>query len=236
MFALLSSAQARASAAQYMLDSSCTSVAFEVRTFGAARRGTVTGASGTIRLDEAAASGSLEVLFDARSLDAESVSLRRILRSASLLDVERYPEIAYRAQHIKLADGALHTVDGQLTLRGVTRPVVLTVTAARCPQLANAPASCRLTATATFRRSDFGMTKYRSLASDEVKLVVSAVALPREETVVRQGDSRGSSATAQCDVQRGLRLRHAPLAELHDAVSFEILDRAPVDSRERVGR
>ena len=172
--------QARVNAAQYALDASRTSVQFEVRTLGTAQRGTVAHATGTVSVDEAAASGTLEVRLDARTLDAQSAGMRRLLRGENLLDVDRYPEIAYRARRVELVDGELRTVAGELTLRGVTRPVVLTVTAGDCASEADALAPCRLSATATFRRSDFGMTKYLSFASDEVKLVVNAVALPVE--------------------------------------------------------
>jgi polyisoprenoid-binding protein YceI len=169
--------QARAHAAEYTLDPARTTVAFEVRSLGTLpQRGTFTRARGVVSVDEADASANVEVLLDARSLDAASSAVARFLRGKSLLDVERYPQIAYRAQRVFLVNGDLRTIAGDLTLRGVTRPVALTVVAGACAHREVSSEPCRLTAVATFRRSDFGMTKYLALASDEVKLVVSAVA------------------------------------------------------------
>ena len=152
---LLLVSQARANAAQYALDSSQSSVAFEVRSLGTAQRGTVAHATGTVSVDASRAIGSLDVRLDARSLDAKSAILRRLLRGENLLNVDEYPEIAYRAQRVALVNGELRTVTGDLTLRGVTRPVALTVTAGACSAEHETREPCHLTATATFRRSDF---------------------------------------------------------------------------------
>ena len=175
---LLLVSQARANAAQYALDSSQSSVAFEVRTLGTAQRGTVARATGTVSVDASRSIGSLDVRLDARTLDAKSAVVRRLLRGENLLNVDEFPEISYRAQRVQLVNGALRTVPGDLTLRGVTRSVPLTVTAGDCSSADAGREPCRLTAIATFLRSDFGMTKYLGFASDEVKLVVTAVALP----------------------------------------------------------
>lgn len=172
----LPTACAHATALEYRIDPAQTVVSFEVRYLGFAReRGEFNSAYGTVALDAGAGNGWIDIVIDARSLQAGSQAKERFLRGRGLLNVEQYPEIVYRAERVVFAAGEPARIEGELTLLGVTRSVPLTVTHYDCAR-ESLPLRqrCILSAAATFSRSAFGMTGYGALTSDEVKLAIQA--------------------------------------------------------------
>lgn len=84
-------------------------------------------ASGTILLDEAdLTKSSVELVIEAASIDTGNADRDKHLRSADFLDVEKYPKITFKSTKIKKA-GKAYKVTGDLTIRGVTKPVTLDV-------------------------------------------------------------------------------------------------------------
>jgi polyisoprenoid-binding protein YceI len=82
--------------------------------------------AGAIQLDpQDLTRSSVEVTIDAASIDTQVADRDAHLRSADFLDVERYPQLAFRSTRVEKAGGAGYRVTGELTLRGVTREVVL---------------------------------------------------------------------------------------------------------------
>jgi polyisoprenoid-binding protein YceI len=170
--------QACASPTQYALDPDHTVVTFEVRRLGFSRQSGEFGAvAGTVALDVEAGNGSIAIAVDTRSVRAGSEAQESFLRGPSVLNVEQYAEIAYKADRVVFVDGKPDRIDGHLTLLGVTRAVSLRVLKYSCPGIASAgPHQCKLDATAVFKRSEFGMTRYMALVSDEVTLAIHGVA------------------------------------------------------------
>jgi polyisoprenoid-binding protein YceI len=158
------------------MDPARTVVSFEVRNLGlSVQHGRLYGATGTVALDAEAGSGRIDIVVDARSIETGNEATEKFLRGQGLLDVEQYPEIAYKAERVVFANGEPERIEGELTLLGVTRSVPLTVAHYGCTR-GTLPARerCTIDATASFRRSAFGMTRYRALISDEVKLAIRA--------------------------------------------------------------
>ena len=125
--------------------------------------------SGDFALERNGRDGSLTVVVRTASVDARSSYWNARLRSPQWLDTERFPEMVFRSTGITLA-GAAATVAGELTLHGVTRPLVLSVTDIDCP--AAAGRSCRFLGRATLRRSEFGIPHGFWLGGDQVEIVV----------------------------------------------------------------
>jgi polyisoprenoid-binding protein YceI len=168
----------RDSAQRYTIDSARTVVSFEVRSLGIFRERGWFGASyGQVTLDPRAAEGTFDVVIDATTIQASSDARLRIIRGADFLNVEQFPEIAYKAKHVAFYNGKPIRVDGELTLLGVTHPVPLKVSAYQCTSPADEVLRrCTMDASAMFRRSDFGMTGSMRLAGNRVRLVVHAEA------------------------------------------------------------
>lgn len=70
---------------------------------------------------------SVEVTIDAASIDTGIVDRDNHLRSADFLDVEKFPEIKFKSTNVEVSSDNEGKVYGDLTIRGVTRPVVLNV-------------------------------------------------------------------------------------------------------------
>jgi polyisoprenoid-binding protein YceI len=171
------SAEASASLKEYTIDPAQTVVSFEVRKLGIARQsGEFNSVAGTVALDPESGGGSMNIAVDTRSIRAGSQTAETFLRGPSVLNVEQYNEIAYHAAHVVYGNGKPERIDGELTLLGVTRPVSLTIVDYSCPDASAREQRCKLDATAVFKRSDFGMTGYMAIISDEVKLEIHGVA------------------------------------------------------------
>jgi polyisoprenoid-binding protein YceI len=175
--ALLS--QPHAGATEFTLDPSRTVVAFEMRSMGTLQRGEFRHTAGTVMLDSAEERGELDIVIDARSLQASNQATTRFVRGPSMLDTEAHPEIAYRAQRIVFLQGKPARIEGELTLLGVTRTVPLQVSSYDCDDSSESGERCAIVATAHVKRSAFGMTRYMLFASDDVKLAIQAEGISR---------------------------------------------------------
>jgi polyisoprenoid-binding protein YceI len=172
--AVLFKASAPANAGEFVLDPARTKVEFEMRALGGAQRGEFTGVSGTVALDPRTESAQIDIHIDAGSVAASNGAVERVVRSRSMLDVEEHKDIAYRADRVTFEDGAPKQIVGELTLRGVTLPIVLAVSRYECAPPDDEPERCSMIAAASFKRSAFGMTAFRALAQDEVRLAIRA--------------------------------------------------------------
>jgi polyisoprenoid-binding protein YceI len=90
-------------------------------------RGTFREFHGTIDIAEDPTQSSVEATILAASIDTGDPSRDEHLRSEDFLDVQRYPEIRYRSTSVQPAEDDHWRVDGDLAIRGVTRPVSLMV-------------------------------------------------------------------------------------------------------------
>jgi polyisoprenoid-binding protein YceI len=168
-----------ADATEYTLDPSRTVVTFEMRSLGTLQRGEFSRMAGTVTLDSARERGGLDIVIDARSLRASNEATTTFVRGRSMLDTEAHPEIAYRAGHIVFAHGKPARIDGELTLLGVTRSVPLQISSYECDGASAAGERCAIVASANVRRSEFGMTRYRLFAADDVRLAIQAEGISR---------------------------------------------------------
>jgi polyisoprenoid-binding protein YceI len=173
-------------AARYTIDSARTVVSFEVRSFGIFRQqGWFGTSSGCVWLDPQADEGTFDVVIDARTVQAGSDARLRIMRGAGFLNVEKFPEISYKAEHVIFNAGEPIRVEGELTLLGVTHAVTLRVSGYHCTPLVDADLRrCVMNATAIFRRSEFGMTSSMPLAGNRIRLLIHA------EATADPGDER----------------------------------------------
>jgi polyisoprenoid-binding protein YceI len=134
--------------------------------------------SGSVRFDAAAPEASeIRVEIPAESVNTRAPQRDAHLRSADFFDAEQHPLITFQSTRVRAtADDSLEVI-GNLTMRGVTREVVLTV-AELAGVAADFNGQPRIggSATATLKRSDFGMTFNKVLEAgglaigDEVSL------------------------------------------------------------------
>ncbi len=160
---------------RYVLDTVHSQPGFETRHLGfSTQYGSFQKASGTVILDRAAKKGSVDVTIDAASVRTHDTRLDAIVKGPRFFDVEKYPTITYKSSDVIFDGDRVVGVDGALTMLGVTRPVKLTVTDFACgPQPFSKRPMCGGDATATIKRSEWGMTANLPVApADDVKLEI----------------------------------------------------------------
>ena len=140
--------------------------------------------AGKIVLDQAAKTGSLEARITTASVstgDAKRADGGRSrdehLRTPDFFNSSEFPEMVYKSTKFNFNGDALESVEGTLTLLGVTKPVKLTVIAFKCgPHPFSKKPVCGADAEGSFKRTDFGMKFGVPAISDEVKLSFSVLA------------------------------------------------------------
>jgi polyisoprenoid-binding protein YceI len=144
----------------YQLDPSHTYPSFEADHFGGIStwRGKFDKSSGTVSIDRAAKTGTLDATIDMTSVAIGNDKLDGELKSAQFFDTDKFPTATYKGTSMKFKGDVPTQVQGELTLHGVTKPVTLTIQSFKCfthPMLKKEV--CGTEATATFDRADFGI-------------------------------------------------------------------------------
>jgi polyisoprenoid-binding protein YceI len=135
----------------------------------------------TVTLDLANQVGTVEVAIDAHSVSTGSRMFDQVLQSETFFDANKFPLITFKSTRLSFGKfDDVTSVDGILTIKGISRPLTLTVTHFKCmmhPMLRK-PA-CGLNATGKVSRSDFNLGRFVPLIGDEITLHVSMEALKR---------------------------------------------------------
>lgn len=178
--ALTAASAASAFAADtYTIDPSHTYPSFEADHMGiSVLRGKFNKSSGTVVLDRAKKTGSMEITIDTDSLDFGHDKLNAHAKNADMFDVAKYPTAVYKSTSIKFNGDTPASVEGELTLHGVTKPVTLTINKFKCimhPMLKKEV--CGADASAEFKRSDFGINYGLPKFAPEVKLAIEVEAV-----------------------------------------------------------
>jgi len=133
----------------------------------------------TISLDLQDQTGSVEASIDVHSISTGSRLFNQVLLSEAFFDASSFPLITFKSNRFSFGKlDNVTAVEGDLTIKGITRPVSLSVTHYKCmmhPML-HKPA-CGLNATGKVSRSDFNLGKYVPLVSNEITLFVSIEAI-----------------------------------------------------------
>lgn len=133
---------------------------------------------GTIVLDRAAKTGSIDIKIDATSLDAGSEKFEEHLKSADFFDVTNYPTATFKSTSVKFDGPNPVSANGDLTIHGVTKPITLTINNLNCGQhFMLKKEDCGAQVTGTLKRSDFGLGKYTPMVSDDVTLTIEVEAI-----------------------------------------------------------
>lgn len=115
-------------AGTYQLDPAHKRVAFSARHMMVSKvRGEFTDATATITIGEDPLTSGVTATIQTASINTSQEDRDGHLRSGDFLDVEKFPTMEYRSTGIKDQDGDDFVLTGELTIRGVTRPVDLKV-------------------------------------------------------------------------------------------------------------
>ncbi len=112
-------------AGTYTIDPAHTSVEFVVRHLLSKARGRFTSFSGQAEVGETPETSSVTVEIDAASVDTNQEMRDNHLRSGDFFLTEEHPTITFRSTGIRPTGGNTFALDGDLTIRGITKPVTL---------------------------------------------------------------------------------------------------------------
>lgn len=135
--------------------------------------------SGKVVLDSEARTGSMELLIDMDSLEGGSPILNKHLKSADLLDVGKYPTAIFKSTQIVFDGDRPSSINGNLTMHGVTQPVTFTVTSYKHGPhgFVQNREAIGGNAVATVSRSAFGVGRFAPNVSDEVTISIGLEAI-----------------------------------------------------------
>lgn len=178
LFAGAHAAAARAAPESYYVEPDLSSTEFAVSYLGLARQhGRFGRTEGSIVLDPQDHSGSIDLVVDATSVDTGWGLRDTWLRGEDMFDVANFPVMRFRSTSLVFDQERLIGISGLLTLRGVTRPVVLKIDRLQCGPVPDSEReSCGAGAVSTIKRSDFGLTYAMGLIGDDIDLKFHVIA------------------------------------------------------------
>lgn len=164
--------QAAQAAESYTADPMHTYALFSVSHFGfSTMHGRFDKSSGKITLDRAAKNGTVDIAIEAASVSTGYAKRDEHLKSPDFFNAAEFPEISYKSSSVKFKGDTPASVEGKLTLLGVTKPVTLTIDAFKCgANPMNQKQECGAAASAQIKRSDFGMKAFLPGVGDDIKL------------------------------------------------------------------
>jgi polyisoprenoid-binding protein YceI len=159
-------------AGAYEIDPAASAVRFETRAvFGLLPvRGTFTVGHGRITVADPVEESSVHVVVETASFDSGNRKRDDHVRSSDYLDAARHPEIDFRSLRLERS-GDEATLHGELTVRGVTRPVAVGLGPAE-----HEDGRMTATGTATVDRYAFGVTRARGMTGRRLRIALEVVA------------------------------------------------------------
>jgi len=172
------SVPAVAAADHYTIDPGHTYPSMEMSHFGiSVWRGKFNKTSGKVTLDRAARTGTVEVQVDTASIDWGHDKMNAHAVGPDWLNVAKYPTMAYTGT-LRFTGETPSSVDGTLTLMGVTRPLQLKINSFACmPHPLTKKQVCGADAEGELNRADFGMKKYAEGKAGMIHLQIQVEAI-----------------------------------------------------------
>lgn len=180
ILAVSAAVPAQAAPVTYTFDKPHTQVLFFVNHLGFSNSlGRFLDYDGKIVFDQAAPEkSSVDVTIKTASIDMGDEKWDAHLKNADFFNVEKFPDMTFKSTSIKVIDDKNADITGDLTILGVTKPVILKTAfnnAGKHPM--NGKDMAGFSATTTIKRSDFGMNYGLPMVSDDVKIMIEVEAI-----------------------------------------------------------
>ena len=171
----------------WSIDPAHTNVEFTVRHMMISNvKGQFQKTAGTITVNGSdAASAQIDATIDASSVDTRVERRDMHLKSPDFLDVAKYPTITFKSTKVEADGPNKWKVTGDLTLHGVTKPVVLDVESSGAPISMMGKTHAGASATTKIKRSDFGLTWNKAMEAGGV-MVGDEVAISIDVEAIKQ--------------------------------------------------
>jgi polyisoprenoid-binding protein YceI len=134
--------------------------------------------TGKVVFDKAAKSGSVDIEIDEKSVDTGSTLFNQHIQGEDFLDTAKYPKAIFKSTNVVFEGEKPVKVEGNLTIKGVTKPVTLIVTSFQAmPHPMQKKDAIGANAHTTIKRSEFNAGKYAPNVGDEVRIDIAIEAI-----------------------------------------------------------
>jgi len=158
----------------FTLDSRHTFPTFQVNHLGISMQfGRFNKTTGKIVVDREARTGTADIAIDPASIDMGIDKWDEAMRGEDWFNVAQFPTVTFKSPRLLFEGDKVVGAEGEFTLLGVTRPLTLKLSGFNCiAHPLNKKTVCGGTATATIKRSEFGLTRQLPGIGDEVSLTI----------------------------------------------------------------
>ncbi len=135
-------------------------------------------ATGTVTLDKAARTAAVDIVIDTKSVNTGSATFNEHIQGEDFLDTAKHPTATFKSTKVNFEGDKPASIEGNLTLKGITRPVTLTVTSFHAmPHPMMKKDAIGANATTKVKRTDFNMGKNVPYVGDEVTIDIALEAV-----------------------------------------------------------
>jgi polyisoprenoid-binding protein YceI len=135
-------------------------------------------ATGTVTLDKAAKTAAVDIVIDTKSVNTGSATFNEHIQGEDFLDTAKHPTATFKSTKVVFEGDKPVSIDGNLTLKGITKPVTLKVTSFHAmPHPMMKKDAIGANATTKVKRTDFNMGKNVPYVGDEVTIDISLEAV-----------------------------------------------------------
>ena len=173
------SASAWAAPETFILDANHTFPSFSYSHFGySIQTSRFNKTSGKVIMDKAAKTGTVDVTIDMKSVDTGSTSFNEHIQGEDFLDTAKNPTATFKSTKVVFDGDKPTTIEGNLTIKGVTKPVTLKVSAFQAmPHPMMKKDAIGANASTIVKRSEFNAGKYAPYVGDEVTINIAIEAI-----------------------------------------------------------
>jgi polyisoprenoid-binding protein YceI len=134
--------------------------------------------TGTVVFDKAAKTGAVDIMIDTKSVSTGYATFNEHIQGEDFLDTAKYPTATFKSTKVIFEGDKPAKVEGNLTLKGITKPVTLTVTSFHTmPHPMLKKDAIGANATTKVKRTDFNMGKNAPYVGDEVTIDIALEAI-----------------------------------------------------------
>jgi polyisoprenoid-binding protein YceI len=179
ILAAVAAAPAMAAPETFVADSTHTFSRFSYSHFGySTQLSRFNKNSGKVVFDKVAKTGSVDIVIDTKSVDTGADVFNEHIQGEDFLDTAKYPTATFKSTKVIFEGDKPAKVEGNLTLKGVTKPVTLTITSFQAmPHPMLKKDAIGANAFTVIKRSEFNAGKYAPYVGDEVRIDVAIEAI-----------------------------------------------------------
>ncbi|MBX9704698.1 MAG: YceI family protein [Gammaproteobacteria bacterium] len=163
----------------YVIDSNHSMPRFSYSHFGySTQLSRFDKATGKIVIDRAAKTGSVDVIINTTSVNTGFALFNEHIQGEDFFNTAKFPTATFVSKKMNFEGDKPVSIDGTLTIKGVSKPETLTVTSFMCmPHPMLKKDACGANATVVVKRTDFNMSKHVPYVSDEVTITLPVEAI-----------------------------------------------------------